>query len=126
MTDLPGYALTDKAFEGAETIVYRGTRQTDGVRVAVKVTRNEYPTARQLARLRRELDILEAVRAVPGVGRAYGLEKLGRGLALVLEDLGPRSLAGMLAARRLSVGEALAIGRSLAGTLAALHALGVI
>jgi predicted ATPase/GAF domain-containing protein/tRNA A-37 threonylcarbamoyl transferase component Bud32 len=126
MIDLPGYSLTDTAFEGSETIVYRGLREADGARVAVKITRNEYPTARELARLRRERDILDAVRTVPGVGRAYALEKQGRGIALVLEDLGPCSLAGVLAARRLSVGEALGVAHAVAGTLSALHALGVI
>ena len=125
MIELPGYTLLNKAFEGSETVLYRG-RRDDGTPVAVKVTRNEFPTARELGRLRRELGILELARDVPGVVKPYGVEKLGRGLALVMEDLGASSLHDVLAARRLDVGESLEIAVALAGTLDALHALRIL
>lgn len=124
--DLPHYTLTQKAFEGSETIVYRGRRDADGAKVAVKVTRNEYPTAQELARLRREFGILQEVSRLPGVVNAYALEKYGRGLALVMEDLGPRSLQSVIAEPRLDVKTAITLGIAIADTLDALHQLGVI
>jgi serine/threonine protein kinase len=88
MIDLPGYILPQKVYEGAETAVYRGHRSADGVPVAVKVTRSDYPTAREMARLRREFGVLQHIHELPGVVKGYALEKYGRGLALVMADLG--------------------------------------
>ena len=125
MIDLPGYTLLDKAYEGSETVLYRG-RRDDGTPVAVKLTRGEFPTARELGRLRRELAILEEAAAVPGVVRGYAIEKCGRGIALVMEDLGASSLHSVLAARGLDVGASLEIAIALSTTLDALHGLRII
>ena len=125
MIDLPGYTLLDKAYEGAETVLFRGRRE-DGTPVAVKRTRGEFPTARELCRLRREFALLEEAAGVPGVVRGYAIEKCGRGIALVMEDLGPCSLHSVLAARRLDVGTSLEIAIALSGTLDALHGLRIL
>ncbi|WP_437587270.1 AAA family ATPase [Sorangium sp. So ce1000] len=121
MLDLPSYTLAAGAYEGSETVLFRGYRDADGARVAVKVTGSEFPTARQLGRLRREFAILNHLRDLPGVVRAYALEKCGRGLALVMEDLGACSLHDLLLAQRLDLEAALQIGIAVAATLEALH-----
>jgi predicted ATPase/GAF domain-containing protein/tRNA A-37 threonylcarbamoyl transferase component Bud32 len=126
LLDLPGYTLAIRAYEGSETVLYRGRREADGAPVAVKVKRNEYPTARELARLRREFAILEDLGGLPGVVRAYSLEKCGRGLALVMEDLGAVSLDDLRKARTLDVEGTLKIAVSLADTLGELHQRSVI
>jgi anti-anti-sigma factor len=126
MLDLPPYRFLEKAFEGSETVLYRGRRAPDDAKVAIKLTRNEYPTARELARLRREFTILKEIEALPGVVRALALEKSGRGLALVMEDLGPCSLHELLMAQRLEIQTTLRIAVALSDTLASLHGLRVI
>ena len=126
MLDLPQYTLSQKVYEGSETAVYRGHRDEDGVAVAVKVTRNDYPAARELARLRREFGVLQVIRHLPGVGKGIALEQYGRGLALVLEDLGSTSLHDVLRAGPLDVATTLTLAISLADTLDALHRLEVI
>jgi len=126
MVDLPGYTLHTKAYEGSETVLYRGRRDVDGAPVAVKVTRNEFPTARDLARLQREFAILQDLRGVRGLVRPYALEKCGRGSALVMEDLGSTSLHDVEKAQRLGVEAALKIAISVADTLEFLHRHGVI
>nr|QDA77046.1 protein kinase [Jahnella sp. MSr9139] len=126
MFDLPGYTLLQRTYEGAETTLYRGRRDADGAAVAVKATRSHFPTARELARLEREFAILQDLRDVPGVVRARALERCGRGLALVMEDLGPTSLRDVLQAGKLDVRTALQIGISLSRTLGSIHALRVI
>ena len=126
MIDLSGYTLPEKTYEGSESVLYRGRRNEDGAPVAVKVTRSEFPTERDLARVRREFAILRDAGEVPGVVRAYAVEKCGRGLALVMEDLGPSSLHTLLMTRTLGVDTALHIAIALAGTLDALHGLLII
>lgn len=121
MINLQGYTLSQKVYEGTETVVYRGHRRADGVPVAVKVTRSDYPTARETARLRREFGVLQHIQDLPGVVRGYALEKHGRGLALVMEDLGDTSLEDRLKAERLDVRSTLTIAISLATTLEGLH-----
>lgn len=126
MLELPGYTLPDLVYEGSETRVYRGHRDRDRAPVAVKLTRSEFPTARELARLRRELAILRDL-DVPGVVRAYALEPCGRGLALVMEDPGGCSLHELLGRRaRLDVGSAIRFAIALAGCLDALHRKGIV
>ncbi|WP_437274930.1 AAA family ATPase [Sorangium sp. So ce375] len=126
MIDLSGHTLFERVYEGSESVLYRGRRDEDGAPVAVKVPRSEFPTARDLARLRREFAILRDAGEVAGVVKAHAIEKCGRGLALIMEDLGPSSLHAVLKARRLDVGTALRTAIALAGTLDTLHGLRII
>ncbi|XYH99108.1 protein kinase domain-containing protein [Sorangium sp. So ce1128] len=118
--EVSGVTLDVLVHQGIETALYRG-RRGDGAPVAVKVTQSDYPTFRQLARLRREHAILRDL-TMPGVPRALDLLPHGRGLALVLEDLGPTSLADLIARRgRLDAKTTLRIMAPLVRTLDALH-----
>lgn len=121
MIEIPGLTLDVLVHQGAETDLHRGRRREDGAPVAVKVTQSDYPTFRQLARLRREHAILCEL-DLPGVPRALDLLPHGRGLALVIEDLGPTSLADLIATRgRLDAKTTLHIAAPLVRTLDALH-----
>src|SRR5689334_19600533 len=92
LLDLPGYIALQRVHDGVETALYRGRRAGDGAAVAIKLTRSDYPTARELSRLRREFGILQDLSHLPGIVKPYALENFGRGLALVMEDLGETSL----------------------------------
>ncbi|XYH93162.1 protein kinase domain-containing protein [Sorangium sp. So ce1128] len=119
--EVSGVTLDVLVHQGVETALYRGRRRGDGAPVAAKVTQSDYPTFRQLARLRREHAILGDL-SMPGVPRALDLLPHGRGLALVLEDLGPTNLADLIARRgRLDAKTTLRIVAPLVRTLDALH-----
>ncbi|WP_437863086.1 protein kinase domain-containing protein [Sorangium sp. So ce363] len=119
--EVSGVTLDVLVHQGIETALYRGRRRGDGAPVAVKVTQSDYPTFRQLARLRREHAILRDL-SMPGVPRALDLLPHGRGLAFVLEDLGPTSLADLIARRgRLEAKTTLRIVAPLVRTLDTLH-----
>ncbi|MEZ4221573.1 MAG: AAA family ATPase [Polyangiaceae bacterium] len=120
MIELPRYVVSEQIHEGAHASVFRGTRQSDGLPVAVKCSRGEYPSPKDLARLRHEHALMRDLE-LPGIARAVALERYGNGLALVMQDAGGESLDKILRARRLSLREALDLGKSLAGTLADLH-----
>lgn len=115
-----GYTSAEELHEGAETVVYRARTLGTNEPVILKVTKNEYPTAKELGRLRREFSILREL-ALPDVPKARALEEHGRGLALVMSDLGVLTLRSLLDKRRLSVEDALRIAISLSDVLSAIH-----
>jgi predicted ATPase len=124
-TVLPGYTLTDTVRETHGTVLLRGTRNADGARVVVKLLRAEHPTLAQVARLRHEHAVLASVE-VPEVVRAIALLKHGRGLALVLEDLGDVSLESMYRQERPSVERFLDVAIRMASAVTAIHRRAII
>jgi len=120
MIRLVGYAVREKFHDGSNTQLYRGTRDVDQAPVVIKVPRSEYPSSREIARLQHEYRLLSELR-IPGVARAYALEKLGRGMALIMERLPGQPLQMVLRSRQLALGECLKIGIELCRILEALH-----
>lgn len=117
---LPNYTLGERIHQGTNTVLYRGTRNSDGVSVVIKVSRSEYPGLRELAQLRHEHGILREL-DVPGVVKTYGLETFDRGIALILEDIGGDSLSLLLSTQRLDLKTFFTIAASLAVVLEVLH-----
>jgi predicted ATPase/serine phosphatase RsbU (regulator of sigma subunit) len=93
--------------------------------VIVKLLRAEHPTLAQIARLRHEHTILAAIDA-PEVVRTLGLVKHGRGVALVLEDLGDVSLESMFRHQRPTLERFLDVATRMAGAVAAIHRRAII
>lgn len=120
-----GYEISDKIHESARSIVYRGHRRSDGARVIIKAQQNEHPTRDELARFRREYEL---VRVLSGecVVRQYSYERLGGRMAIVMADSGARALTLVLASRQLSVREVLSLAIQITGALAEVHRQDVI
>src|SRR4051812_9253648 len=115
-----GYTSAFSIYEGAETMVYRARSKGTGAPVIMKVTKNEYPTARELARLRREFAILREL-DLPHTPKADSLQEHGRGLALIMVDIGHPTLRTILDRRKLDVEEILTIAISLCDVLSEVH-----
>jgi predicted ATPase/GAF domain-containing protein/tRNA A-37 threonylcarbamoyl transferase component Bud32 len=122
---LEGYVSSLMIHEGAETLVFRARAAETGAPVIIKLTKNEYPTARELARLRREFAILRDIET-PRTPRARSLEERGRGVALVMDDLGHGTLRDLLDRGPLDIETTLTIAISLSDVLAEVHRRGVI
>jgi predicted ATPase/serine phosphatase RsbU (regulator of sigma subunit) len=120
-----GYGLVQIVRETQSAVLLRGTRDADGAPVIIKLLRAEHPTAAQLARLRHEHAVLSSL-DLPDVVRAYGLVKHGRGLGLVLEDLGDVSLESTFRHQRPSLEQFLDLAIRMAGTVADVHGRAVI
>ncbi|UQA56910.1 AAA family ATPase [Polyangium aurulentum] len=115
-----GYTLTEMLHEGSHTSLHRGRRDVDGAPVLLKLLRGEYPSPREIARLRHEYLIGRDL-AASGVVEVHALEKVGHGLALVLGDVGGRTLAQILQSERLPLATALQIASRLAKAVGAIH-----
>jgi predicted ATPase/serine phosphatase RsbU (regulator of sigma subunit) len=121
MISLAGrYLLGAESGHTALASYHRGHRTSDGASVVVKLQRAEYPTPLELARLRHEHDLIQAL-DLPHIGRAMGLEKFGNGLALVIEDPGEISLAQLMRSGHLDLRTRLEIALSLALLVGAMH-----
>lgn len=122
---LEGYVSPLMIHEGAETLVFRARTADTGAPVIVKLTKNEYPTAREIARLRREFAILRDIETLR-TPRARALEERGRGLALIMDDLEHSTLREIIDRGRLDIETTLAIAISLSDVLAEVHRRGII
>jgi serine/threonine-protein kinase len=110
--------------------VYRATDTTLGRQVAIKVLPPTFASdPERVARFRREAQILASLNH-PNIGAIYGLQPMdgpdGQALGLVLELVEGPTLADTLAARRLSVDDALASARQIASALEAAHEQGIV
>ncbi len=70
---LQNYTLAERIHQGANSVLFRGTRNSDGTSVIIKLPTREYPDPREFALLRHEHGILRELN-VPGVVKTYGLE----------------------------------------------------
>jgi len=122
---LAGYTLTETVRETSSASLLRGLRDLDRLPVVVKLLRAEHPTGAQIARLRHEHALLSGL-DLPSVVRTFGLVKHGRGEALVLEDLGDRSVEALFRQRRPTLVEFLDVAIGMAGAVAALHGRAII
>jgi PAS domain S-box-containing protein len=119
MQTLSGFIVENAIYEGMSTRIYRAVREQDQRPVILKLLKADYPSPRELARLRHEYEMARSL-DLPGVIRAYDLLPSGAGLALVLEDFGGQSLATMLE-QPLAVARVLQIAITLAESLAEIH-----
>ena len=92
---IANYLLSEKIYESANSLVYRATRQSDGLACIVKILKQDYPTPQELTRYRQEYQITEQLN-VDGVIKAYALEPCDRTLAIILEDFGAVSLQKLM------------------------------
>jgi len=128
MFELSGYVVDRQIYEGRKSTVYRGTRSADGQPVVLKVLRDEYPSAHDLASFRSEYalsrDLVEA--GVSGIIEPLALQPHENALVMVLEDVRGVTLAEYAAYRSLDPAEFLDVALRTARALAAVHGAGVV
>ncbi len=61
MIKLSGYQITEKIYEGHNSKIYRGIRNSNNKPVVIKLPDKEYPSPDQLARFKQEFQLLNKI-----------------------------------------------------------------
>ncbi|MBP0030774.1 AAA family ATPase [Roseofilum sp. Guam] len=93
--ELPGYQIGENLYEGERTLVYRGVRLSDSLKVAIKFLRNSYPSFTELLQFRHQYAITKNLNH-PGIVQPLSLESVGNGYALIMKEEGAISLNKVL------------------------------
>ena len=125
MLILPSYQILAQIYHSSNSIVYRALREQDNQGVILKVLKSDYPTPAELIRYKQEYEITRSLN-LPGVIKAYDLQKYQDTLVMFLEDFGGESLAIALNSQRVTMREFLHLAIPIAETLSQIHAANVI
>ena len=87
LPEIAGYRITEQLYLGSRTAVYRAVQLEQQRPVVIKVMRREYPSFSELVQFRNQYTITQNL-PIAGIVKPLGLEPLGSGYALVLEDTG--------------------------------------
>ena len=120
MIKIVGYQLTEELYQGERSLVYRAKRLADGEPLVLKVLQEQHPAPEQLARFRREYEMMQGLQ-VEGVVTALSLEIEQSRSFMVLEDFGGRSLNELNLAGSLSIPEFLELAIKLTEAVSQLH-----
>ncbi|MCC5609960.1 trifunctional serine/threonine-protein kinase/ATP-binding protein/sensor histidine kinase [Nostoc sp. CHAB 5834] len=88
---IPGYRISEELYNGSRTLVYRGYRESDSLRVVIKLLKNPYPSFSELLSFRNQYTIAKNLNS-PLIIQTYSLEPYQNSYVLVMEDFGGISL----------------------------------
>jgi predicted ATPase/signal transduction histidine kinase len=117
---ISGYEITNKIYEGTRTVVYQGKRHQDQKPLVFKLIKNNYPSPKEIARLKNEYEIIKNLNTTR-VAKTLGLENYENRFVLVLEDLGGQSIDKFIASQPVDFKTVINIGLQLSEILGELH-----
>ena len=117
---LYGYDIDEICCEQTQTILYRGRRKIDGLKVLIKLFRNSTIPDWGTDWLQRDYQIAQGLRA-NCAAKPVAFEQTDRGPALVYADDGTRPLETLITKDPLDIEIALTLAASIAEAVAALH-----
>ena len=91
---IPGYTITEEVYRDRRRIMYRGSRDRDGIPVIIETLLER---SGDTGTLGREYDLIQSL-DLDGVPRAIDLVRTNDRVALVLEDDGRRRLKTLIPA----------------------------
>jgi PAS domain S-box-containing protein len=120
----PGYRVCQLVLRTATHVVYRARRVEDDRPVLLKTLLREFPSAADLASLRRERELMHLLAVDSGATRS-ALEKSSHGLVLVLDDGGGEPLRNWIGIGSREPATFLELAIGVTETLGALHDSGI-
>jgi predicted ATPase/signal transduction histidine kinase/CheY-like chemotaxis protein/tRNA A-37 threonylcarbamoyl transferase component Bud32 len=126
MITLPGIVVQAKIYESEKSLVYRGIYEQKQIPAIVKVLKSEYPSIEELNQYKQEYEITQQLN-IPGVIKAYSLEKYQNTLAMILEDFGGESLKKLVkSSQKITMIEFLEIAIKITEIIEKIHTLKII
>ncbi|MCT7968601.1 AAA family ATPase [Laspinema sp. D1] len=125
MLTIPGITVQNQIYESANSLVYRGIRESEQQRIILKILKENYPTPYELARYRTEYQITQSLN-LPGVVKVYDLQTYQNTLVMFLEDFGGESLKHWINQRPFSLEEFFAIAIVTTEALGQIHKANII
>jgi predicted ATPase/class 3 adenylate cyclase len=119
MFSLAGYKPLDVIHQGPRRAVVRALSLKDQRSVVVKMLVGEYPSQRELARLRHEFELTK--RAAGDQAQVCELREERNGLALILEDIGGEAVSKLLADHRMDLDTFFDVALQLACAIGKIH-----
>jgi predicted ATPase/signal transduction histidine kinase len=114
--DIPGYLIVEPLYLGSRTAVYRAIQMVQQQSVVIKILQCKYPSFSELVQFRNQYTIAKNL-ASSGIIQPLGLEPLGHGYLLVMEDWGGVALGKYIQEYRLDLLEILTIALQIADIL---------
>ena len=124
MIEIKGYNSLNKIYESQRSQVYRAIREHDQQSVILKLLKQDYPSAIDIARFRREYDLTRSLDS-DGIIKVFKLEEYNHTWLMIVEDFGGQSLANILQTDALETG-CLSISQFLSIALKTVNVLGEI
>eukprot|EP00741_Cyanophora_paradoxa_P013367 tig00020684_g12908.t2 len=125
MDSFPGYVTTEVVCERRNRMLIRAVRASDGMAVVLKKLNEDFYDYPNLQKLKREFSIMTVV-AGPYVLKAYELAVSSSTAAIVMEDIGGRSLDEVVNGKPMSLGVFLPIAIQLTTALGVVHGANVV
>ena len=125
MLELPGIQILNKIYDSLNATVYRAIREQNQQPIILKLLKEDYPNPSEIVRYRQEYKILQTLN-LPGVIKAWDLQKYRNTLVLILEDFGGSSLKQMQEQQSFSLSGFLKIAIQIAEILGEIHAAHII
>jgi predicted ATPase/class 3 adenylate cyclase len=122
--DIPGYRVNGLIFQSVRSALYRG-RSAGDVAVIIKTPASKIPTTREIARYQWAFDQAREADQRAVVPHLE-LVRLGASVALVTEDFGGASLAGLVRPGGLALGRLLDLALALTTAVGRLHISGIV
>jgi hypothetical protein len=125
---IQGYQIEECLVQAEGVGLYRGKRLRDQRAVLVRTVADRAPTAREIARLKREREVSQRLETSDEglVPAPLGVEEPAGRLIMVYQDPGGVSLSSLMSATPMSAERVLALGVAIVDALGKLHAQGLV
>lgn len=124
MIHLTGYIINEQISKDANSIIFRGIRESDSLPVVIKLLANEYPSSKEISALTHEYKIMEKIDC-DCIIKPYEFIKENCH-AIIMEDIQGEPVAKALMRIETGMYEKLSLAIKMAHSLARLHKYNII
>lgn len=118
---LPGYTINEKISETMQSTVFKGIRESDNLKIIIKVLKTEFSTPAERARFKQEYDIIRSLDYYGIIKTLDVIYSTSMEIALILEDFDGISLKDHLKTNSFALREFLEYAIRISETIGYLH-----